>query len=130
MPPFSSTIKNANPSNSTWISIAVLLFAPACSSSFAGIGPENLVVVVNADSEDSRTIANHYIHLRQIPSRNVVYLTDVPQEMVTTLDSFREKILTPLLNQIDSRGLSNQIRAVAYSSNFPYAVNIQPHHID
>ena len=38
------------------------------------IGPVNTAVVVNADSWASMTVANEYIHLRQIPERNVVYL--------------------------------------------------------
>jgi hypothetical protein len=99
----------------------------ACAPVQAGLGPENLVVVVNASSADSRTIANHYVHLRQIPTRNVIFLDDVPGEMITTLEEFREKILKPVLAEIDSRGISRQIRAVAYSTHFPYAVKINQH---
>lgn len=98
------------------------------STAFAGIGPENLLVVVNADSVESRTVANHYVQLRQIPSTNVVLLRNIPTEMVCSLDDFRERILKPLLAEIDNRGLGRQIRAVAYSCHFPYGVNIQSHH--
>lgn len=93
----------------------------------AGIGPENLIVVVNADSPESRTVANHYVELRKVPSSNVIMLNEIPKEQITTLEAFRERILKPLLAEIDKRGLSNQIRAVAYSSHFPYAVKINEH---
>ncbi len=93
----------------------------------AGLGPENLVVVVNSKSADSRTIANHYVQLRNIPSRNVIFLDDVPEAMITDLESFRLRILKPLLEEIDRRGLANHIHAIAYSAGFPYAVNLKEH---
>lgn len=93
----------------------------------AGMGPENLIVVVNGDSTDSRTIANHYVALRQIPSGNVVVLRDVPNEQVTTLEKFRTQILKPLLEEIDRRGLAVQTQAIAYSAGFPFGVRIDEH---
>lgn len=93
----------------------------------AGVGPENVIVVVNADSQDSRTIANHYAQLRKVPTRNVILLRNIPVEPVTTLEKFREQILKPLLAEVDARGLAAQTKAIAYSAGFPYAVNIAPH---
>ena len=106
---------------------AALAFA-FCSGASAGISPENVVVVVNADSLDSRTIANHYIDLRDIPTANVILLEDVPAGLATTLAVFKEKILSPILTEIDKRGLSNQARVIAYSAGFPTTVDITPHH--
>jgi uncharacterized protein (TIGR03790 family) len=95
---------------------------------YAGVGPENVIVVVNADSQDSRTIANHYSQLRKVPTRNVILLRNIPMEPVTSLEKFREQILKPLLAEVDARGLAAQTKAIAYSAGFPYAVNIAPHH--
>ncbi len=63
------------------IALAILIgqaifFQPGAAR--AGGGPENVLLVVNEDSPSSKLIANHYISLRQIPDRNVVYLTDIP----------------------------------------------------
>lgn len=112
-----------------WVafSIAFCVLALSTPQSFAGVGPENLIVVVNADSDDSKTIANHYVELRKIPSSNVIFLSDIPKQPVTNLEAFREKILKPLLAEIDARGLASQVRAVAYSAGFPYAVNVKEH---
>ncbi len=93
-----------------------------------GVGPENLILVVNAESWESRTIANSYAEMRKVPTRNIVLLRNIPAEPVTTLEKFREQILKPLLAEIDARGLAPQTRVIAYSSGFPYAVNISEHH--
>lgn len=89
---------------------------------------ENVVVVVNGDSAVSRTIANHYIHLRGIPTRNVIVLKDVPTGDRTDLETFRESILRPLLVAIDQRGIAPLVRTVAYSADFPTQVSVTEHH--
>jgi hypothetical protein len=53
------------------IAACSLLFA---TQAFAGGGPENVLLLVNANSESSKTVANHYIALRQIPATNVLYI--------------------------------------------------------
>jgi len=93
----------------------------------AGVAGENVILVVNADSKDSRTVANHYAQLRQIPSGNVVFLKDVPAGLTTTLDDFRDKILKPLFATIDERKLANQTRVIAYSVGFPTSVKVDAH---
>ncbi len=93
----------------------------------ASIGPENVMVVVNDDSDGSRTLANHYVHLRQIPTRNVVLLKGVPTANRISIAQFRSNILEPIIDQIQSRQLGNQIRVVAYSSDFPLEIDIAEH---
>ncbi len=94
----------------------------------AGISSENVIVVVNADSMVSRTIANHYVHLRDIPSSNVVFLEGITGDpLKISLDDFRTKVLSPVLNQINARGLAGQARVIAYSADFPTSVDISDH---
>ena len=85
-------------------------------------GSENAIVVVNAESESSKLIANHYIFLRKIPASNVVYLKGIPQGEFIDLKEFREKILIPIFKTIDRRGLADHIDYVIYSSGFPTSV--------
>ena len=68
----------------------------------AGGGPENVVVIVNADSQTSMLIANHYIQLRNISPRNVIYLNSVPSQEKTNNTKFINQILRPILNQIET----------------------------
>jgi tetratricopeptide (TPR) repeat protein len=99
----------------------------AASDAGAGLSSENVVVVVNGDSLDSRTVANYYIEARQIPSKNVVVLEDVPEQNKIELSVFRERILKPLLAQLDTRKIASQVRVIAYSAGFPTAVTINEH---
>lgn len=91
----------------------------------AAVTATNWVIAVNADSISSRTIANHYAAARNIPERNVIVLQGVPDSDKITVDQFRELILAPLLETINQRGLTNQIQGIAYSADFPTAIDIQ-----
>lgn len=90
----------------------------------AGGGPENVFLVVNPKSVDSMTVANYYIQLRNIPSRNVFYLDWDPEVGLTNITAFREKILTPILKAIDDRGLIGQVDYVVYSVDYPWGVDL------
>ena len=92
-------------------------------SAQAGGGPENLFLVVNARSQNSLTIANQYIQLRHVPPGNVYYLDwDGPPD-TTDIETFREKILGPVLQAVSTRGIANQIDYVVYSSDFPTRID-------
>ena len=90
----------------------------------AGGGPENVLLVVNPKSPDSLTIANYYIHLRQIPAGNVFYLPWDPKVERASIDGFRSQILNPIIETIHSRRLSAQIDYVVYSSDFPWVIDL------
>ena len=96
------------------------------STLFAG-GPENLVLVVNADSASSKMIANHYIALRGIPSQNVIYLNGIPDAETASLELFRESILKPVFAEIKNRRIANNVDYIVYSADFPTAINVSPH---
>lgn len=105
--------------------IVVTLACFPSEKGWAGASACNWVVVVNADSLNSRTVANHYSVARNIPSRNVIVLSNVPNTDQITVDQFRELILIPILKEIESRGLANHIQGIAYSADFPTAIDIQ-----
>ena len=98
----------------------VVSYATNC---WAGGGPENVLLVVNALSQDSRTVANHYIDLRKIPTANVVYVNSPPLKGTATSKQFRNRIFNPLNKEIEARGLKDQIDYVVYSCDFPWQLN-------
>ncbi|MGB7328225.1 MAG: hypothetical protein WBD31_25340 [Rubripirellula sp.] len=104
--------------------IALVSGLASQNRTMAGVGPENVIVVINADSAISRTIANHYIDLRGIPDTNVVLLRDVPKGLRTSLEDFKAKILTPLFAEIDARKIGSQARVIAYSADFPTSISV------
>ncbi len=103
-----------------FFSIALVLSAPIAS---AGGGPENVFVVVNPKSLDSLTIANHFCRLRQIHPSNVYHLPWSGSRDTVDVETFRNSILGPILNEVARRHLHNQIDYIVYSSGYPYAVD-------
>ena len=91
----------------------------------AGGGPENVLLLVNSNSDSSKTIANHYIHWRKIPPNNVVYVDWKGSLGICSGKNFREQILLPALKAIDDRQLTPQIDYIVYSSDFPWRMELQ-----
>ncbi len=93
-------------------------------------GPENTVLVVNAKSPDSLAIANHYVHLRNIPPSHVIYLDKIT--LLPSIDAesahskyFQSEIIKPISEAISARGLEDQIDCVVYSAGFPTRISFQ-----
>ena len=103
--------------------LAVFLLLAAAGAR-AGGGPENVFVVVNEDSWASLALANEYVHLRQVPPGNVLYLKDLGSFEHIGVDDFRTRILHQVLQAIENRGLAEQIDCVVYSSDLPWAVDV------
>ncbi len=105
--------------------LAAAIGALACAKpTTAGGGPENVVVVVNSASWASQTVANHFIQLRGIPPVNVINIDWTEGFEGTDGQTFRDKILRPVLQAIKRRGVSDQIDYIVYSSDLPYAVDL------
>jgi len=104
--------------------VMTILFVPSHPAVAAG-GPENVALLVNAASDESKTIANHYIRLRNIPPRNVIYLDCSGSRDSIGLDKFCEAILEPALDAIQKRRLLGQIDYLIYSSDFPWRIDLK-----
>ena len=92
---------------------------------FGGGGPENVFVVVNSGSWASRTVANHFCQLREIPPTNVFYVDWKYSVDSVSIDVFRKNLLRPIFERIAKRKLANQIDYIVYSSDFPFAVDVR-----
>ncbi|MFN9367822.1 MAG: TPR end-of-group domain-containing protein [Planctomycetia bacterium] len=102
-----------------------LVLTAAGAVARAGIAPENVAVVVNADSAASRTIAAEYVKLRGIPDCNLIHLSGLTDREPMGVDDFRRQILAPVLRTITDRGLAAQIDVIAYSSEIPTAIDVR-----
>lgn len=115
--------------NETFVRCVVILVAfgavVRAATVHAGGGPENLAVVVNADSWASLTVANHYVQLRQVPASNVVYLSGLPSFEQIDVDTFREKILVPVFKTLNDRDLLEHIDYIVYSADFPTTIDMK-----
>ncbi len=104
---------------------AVLIHSWFGSASWAGLAPENVAVVVNADSPASVAVADEYVKLRGIPTANVIALSKLSHVEQMPIDKFRDEILGPVLKMIEERGLTPQIDCIAYSADLPTAIHVQ-----
>ena len=109
--------------------LALLLLLVTAFPLFAGGGPEAVALIVNADNQDSKEVANAYVRLRNIPERNVIYLSNVPTENTISLTDFRQRILLPIFAQIKQRGLDQQIDYITYSCGFPTRVSFDRQYV-
>jgi hypothetical protein len=108
--------------------LIVSLFVFSClfdKSAAIATDPMRTALVVNGNSTDSLTIANHYAQLRSIPDLSIIVLDGVSPKMVVNVNQFRDQVLKPLMSELDARGLGIQTDAIAYSAGFPTAINIQ-----
>ncbi len=83
-------------------SLVVATLVASCA--YAGGGPENVLLVVNSNSLNSKTIANHYIALRKIPPTNIVYVDWRGGIEAAQGKYFSQSILQPAIDAIGQRG--------------------------
>ncbi|MFB3890621.1 MAG: hypothetical protein ACE15C_01215 [Phycisphaerae bacterium] len=105
--------------------VGLAAFLAESSPAMAGGGPENVLVVVNPESWASLTVANHFIRARHIPDCDVVFLPFKldRRDDATDVEAFRERLLKPVLAAVKDRGLEKQIDCIAWSSDFPTAID-------
>lgn len=104
---------------------ALLMWVLQLSSAWAGGSPETTLVVVNAASPVSLTIANAYVRMRDIPASHVVWLDDVPAVDSIDIKTFRTRIWKPIRDYITAHHLDEEIDTIAYSADFPYRVDFK-----
>ncbi|MCC7083864.1 MAG: hypothetical protein IT427_02525 [Pirellulales bacterium] len=94
-----------------------------CATSLAGLGPTNLLLVVNANDPTSKAIANEYIALRRLSPNNVLYLDWKFGDRQINIDQFRHELLSPIRKFLARRKLTDQIDCIVYSSGFPWGID-------
>ena len=95
-----------------------------------GLGPHELLVLVNDRSSNSVEIAGEFVRLRGIPEINVVRLSLPAYAGGATVDiaqdDFTREIWTPALKALRERGIEDHILAWVYSADFPTTINTVP----
>jgi uncharacterized protein (TIGR03790 family) len=114
------------PTLATAALVCSLTWGIAAGPAIAGGGPENVLLLVNLNSDSSKTIANHYIELRKIPPVNVVYIDWKGGLETCNAKIFVSQVLQPAIKAIENRRLAAQIDYLVYSSDFPWRVELKP----
>ena len=117
------------------MNLALRMAVAACALLVAGnvlaLGPHEIVLIVNRDSENSTLIANHYAKLRRIPAQNIIHVSPPPGTMEgaadVTLEEFKRDIFDPVTAEIARRRIGDHILAWVYSSDFPIRIRGEQH---
>ncbi len=110
-----------------WRTAAALAAVALLPVAASALGPHEVALVVNDASMESVLLAQSYARLRAIPDCNVVRVTvpcgaDGAPPVAMTREDFESKILRPVQETLDERGLETQILAWTYSCGFPARV--------
>ena len=102
-----------------------LLLAAIIAPSLLAQGPENVLVVVNENSNDSQTLAEYYVRKRRIPRGNVCRIT-APTEQSIPREAFNQTILEPVAACLRSRQLQDKILYIVTTRGLPLVVEGDP----
>ena len=96
----------------------------------AALGPHEVLLLVNTNSQQSVTIAFEFARLRHVPESNVVLLglpvdQAVPPVAVSR-DYFTQHIWLPANKAVKERGIGDHILAWIYSVDFPVEITANP----
>ena len=90
-----------------------LVLAGAGPAGAAGpLGPQDLLLVFNASEADSRSLAEYYATARGVPAERLCGLELGPARDDIARPHFERRILVPIREFIESRGLRDQVRCL------------------
>jgi len=103
--------------------LAGVLLSLGCATGFqarAGGSGLNTVVIVNQNSTNSCELGNYYCEQRQVPPDNVLFINWAGSNTCWGGADFQASLLSPLLDMLAARQLTNQIDYVVLSMDIPF----------
>ena len=94
-----------------------------CAMAFrlhAGGSGLNTVVIINQASSNSCELGNYYCQQRQVPPQNVLYINWTGPNTLWTSNDLQSTLVTPLLNMLAGRQLTNQVYYIVLSMDIPF----------
>jgi uncharacterized protein (TIGR03790 family) len=105
----------------SWLGTRILWAASAMAFNvWAGGSGLNTVVIANQVSSNSLELANYYCVRRAVPPENVLRISWPGTNTLWTSNEFQINLLTPLLNMLAARQLTNQVHYVVLSMDIPF----------
>lgn len=105
-----------------WLCLWCVLSGSLGPEAHAGGSGLNVLLVVNQQSTNSVQLGNYYCEQRQVPPQNYLRMNWPVGNGIWSNSDFTTALYTPLLNYINSSGLSNQIDYVVLSMDIPYRI--------
>ena len=105
----------------------IILIAIACRLAIAPMPAawsqtaDNVLLVVNDNSQDSRAIGRYYAEKRKLPAGNICRLRTAESETISR-DAFEKEILRPVADYLRSKALQDQILYIITTQGVPLVV--------
>lgn len=112
--------------------ITILSIAMICLTALgaSALGPHEVVLLVNTNSQRSVDIAVAYARLRNVPEINIVRLglstNQSAQSIAMSREEFTRDIWLPANAAVKDRGIGDHILAWVYSVDFPVKITTDP----
>ena len=90
-------------------------------TSRAELAPNQVVIVANAKSRESLSVAQHYATRRGIPAQHIVEL-DLPLADTMSREDYERRLVTPLRQTLHARDIHKAIRVVVTVFGVPLRV--------
>ena len=87
----------------------------------AELSPNQVVIVANANSRESLSVAQHYAMRRGIPVQHIVKL-DLPLDDTISREDYERRLVTPLRQMLHAQGLHKSIRVIVTVYGVPLRV--------
>jgi uncharacterized protein (TIGR03790 family) len=87
----------------------------------AELSPNQVVIVANAKSRESLSVAQHYATRRGIPAHHIVEL-DLPLDDTMSREDYERRLVTPLRQTLHARDIHKAIRVVVTVFGVPLRV--------
>ncbi|WP_447986197.1 TIGR03790 family protein [Nitrospira sp. Nam74] len=98
-----------------WVSTAV-------SSAFGELTATHVAILANRNSPDSLAVARYYATRRGVPSTHLLQLDLPPQDTISRKD-YEERLVAPVREALQSKGLTTTIRALVTTYGMPLRVD-------
>lgn len=119
-------MRNARTLQIGWSLLALGLLGGGAVSSLGGGGPQNALVVVNANSTNSVFLGKEYARQRGIPERNVLRIATTVTNNIDAA-SFSNEIRAPILAYLTEAGMEDQIDYLVLSRDIPFRIVVGPY---
>jgi len=101
--------------------IRVVVGLSICAGALNAQGPANVLVVVNDNSSDSRSIGDYYMRRREIPSSNLCHLRTTVEQDVDRATYDRE-IAAPIASFLKKNGMVQSILYILTTVGVPLRI--------
>ena len=85
-------------------------------------GPENVLLVVNRESNDSKTVAQYYRERRGISAENICTIKTLDEEVIARVH-FEDEIRKPILGCLAKRHLQDRVLYIVLTRGVPLKIS-------